>query len=227
MIWTPEIVRARFVEAVDTIRRMPSQSYGGSAGFWPAYVHTFEDMNGWGTRRLAEERAMHAKRVRATADAVSRYDEVMRWNAEIIPTIERRNIVWAWARCRMYGDSFAAECEARKWKRVTAYRRLFSTIDLIVDRLAKSGVPCRLPAENWLLQEHPKSDTDLNTMGLGDVEPPPPISPTSMMLPGAKPVDTLKTDADILGFTQFLRSTNSKRRKQNERRRKSEDQGAA
>ena len=53
--WTVEIVRARFVEACDTERRMPRGRTGSAMGYWPSYQHTFEDMAGWGTKRLAEE----------------------------------------------------------------------------------------------------------------------------------------------------------------------------
>jgi hypothetical protein len=200
---------------------MPDHRVGGKTGWWPAYEHTFEDMNGWGTKRLAEEREMQAKRLRATAAAVSRYDEVMRWNAELIHTVERRNYLLGWAKCRMNGESFEQYCEDASWCRMTAYRRIFSTVARIVDHLSKSGAQLRLPDERWLLQEVPKSDSNSTTMGLGDVEPPPPPSPKSFIAEKAK--DMLSDETAVVMFGRFLQSTNNRRRSQRERRTKQMD----
>lgn len=94
MIWTPEIVRSRFVEACDTERRLPIGGGCSSGGFWPAYVHSFEDMNGWGTKRVAEERELRMSRIPPTASAISRFEEVMSWSGATIHDDARRRIIW-------------------------------------------------------------------------------------------------------------------------------------
>ncbi len=153
MEWTPEIVRARFVEACDTERRLPPALRKQKVGLWPEYAHSFEDMNGWGTERLAEERELRFKGSPPTSAAITRHDEVMRWNTEILLNARHRHIVWGWARCRMRGSSFAAYCRRRGMVKITAYRHLNAAVERIVQTLFKCGTPLGLPEDRWLSLE--------------------------------------------------------------------------
>ena len=214
MTWTPEIVRALFTEACDTIRRLPNTGSGNKSGFWPDYLHTFEDMAGWGAKRLAEEREMRARRERATPDAISRLNQVERWNAEILDE-EERKYIWAWAWCRLYRESFADKCKKEKWSKEWAYTVITSTVNRLVVRFGQKSAPLILPADRFQLLEQQKSGTDVGTMGLGDVEPMA-KSPTAMLT--EKPSDLLTSSQAVKMFGQFLSDTNTKRRERRGRK---------
>lgn len=213
MQWSSEIVRARFVEAADTERRLPKGGAGSATGYWPSYIYTFEDKAGWGTKRLAEEREMRMSRIPPSSAAISRHEEVMRWTAAFIPDERRRRIVWAWAWCRMTGNSFSARCNKEGWVKVTAYRRLIATIDQILMELCNSSALLRMPDEKWLLPEQAISGKDSHMLGQSDDDPP--VSPTSIILPGARPGHTLTSPQAVESFEKHLERVNKRRRKLN------------
>jgi hypothetical protein len=150
-MWTTEIVKARFIEAAATERRMPLRKVGGLAGSWPQYVHSFEDMNGWGTKRLAEEREMRFRRTAPSAEAISRHFEALQWTGELISDERHRRIVWAWAWCQATGRSFAARCRREGWVRMTAYRGLTAAFEEMTCKLCNNGVLVRFPDAEWML----------------------------------------------------------------------------
>jgi len=150
-MWTTEIVKARFIEAAATERRMPLRKVGGFAGSWPQYVHSFEDMNGWGTKRLAEEREMRFRRTAPSAEAISRHFEALQWTGELISDERHRRIVWAWAWCQATNRSFAARCRREGWVRMTAYRGLTAAFEEMTRKLCNNGVLVRLPDAEWML----------------------------------------------------------------------------
>lgn len=215
--WTPEVVRARYTEAMDVLRRMPNVGISRRVGFWPEYMHDTADMNGWGSTRLAEEREMRARRRHATSLELSRKEEVDRWTADLIKDDLDRLIVVHWAECRAQGESFRDRCERFGWVPVSAYRRLQRAIRAICRRLNRSDTLLRLPAPKWLLQETAKTATNSSGSSFDDIEP---IrrSPTSMIEPGAKPTHTLTTTSAVDRFEKFLKRTNAKRRRKRERR---------
>jgi Domain of unknown function (DUF6362) len=213
--WTVELVRARFVEAADTERRMPRVGAVERAGFWPAYVHTFEDMNGWGTKRLAEERELRMRRIPPSAAAITRFDEVMNWTAYRVDE-PRRSLVWAFAHCRANGWSFSAKCKKEGWNRVTAYERLEKLFRRLAIELDIDSVVLRKPDEKWTLQECPIPGTNSGTMASDD-DGGPSKSPRSLIVPGALASDLLKTDADVKRFAKHLKAVNRARRKERER----------
>lgn len=171
-MWTPAIVRSRFIEACDTERRLPQGGMSSSGGFWPAYVHTFEDMNGWGTKRLAEEREMRFKRVPPSAAAISRFEEVMDWSGSMISDDTRRKIIWTWAACQVSGNSFASRCRKFGWVKMTAYRRLHAISDAISRNLNNDAVLLRMPDEKWVLPEQPVSSSSFDMLAATDDEGP-------------------------------------------------------
>ena len=173
MNWTPQIVRSRFVEACDTERRLPLGGGSSSSGFWPAYVHSFEDMNGWGTKRLAEEREMRMARTPPSAAAISRFEEVMAWSASMIHDDTRRKIIWIWSACQVSGHSFASRCRKFGWVKMTAYRRLHAVSDAISCNLVNDLVLLRMPDEKWVLPEQPVSSSSFDMLALSDDDEPP------------------------------------------------------
>lgn len=218
-VWTPEIVRSRFIEACDTERRLP-QGGGGSQGApWPSYVHSFEDMAGWGSRRLAEEREMRFKRMPPSAAAISRFEEVMRWSAALIHDDARRKIIWTWAACQVTGNSFAARCRKFGWVKMTAYRRLHAVSDAISAILANDGILLRMPDEKWLLPSQPVSGSDLSTLAVPDDDDPA-THPHHEIADGARAGHTLTTPEAVASFEKFLERTNKARAKEQARRAK-------
>jgi hypothetical protein len=110
-------------------------------------------MNGWGTERLAEERELRFKRMPPSSAAISRHDEVMGWTVDILLNARHRHIVWAWARCRMRGSSFAEHCRRRGMVKITAYRHFNAAVERILQHLRKRGTPVGLPDDSWIALE--------------------------------------------------------------------------
>jgi hypothetical protein len=216
--WSVEIVRARFVEACDTERRMPRGRTGSAMGYWPSYEHTFEDMAGWGTQRLAEEREMRFRRTPPSSGAISRHDEVMRWTGELISDETVRRIVWAWAWCQMTGSSFSARCRKRGWVKATAYRRLQTAMAQISARFRNGHSVLRLPDEIWVRQQQPIQGIHSGTGSVDRGEPA--QSPTSQIFDGDRPGHTLTSPQAIDDFAKHLTDLNRRRRREQERRRK-------
>lgn len=214
-MWTDSIVRARFVEAIDTERRMPGAGGRSKGGFWPEYMHSFEDMNGWGTKRLAEEREMRMQRIPPSAAAISRHAEVMDWTARLIHDERRRRIVWAWATCNYHGSSFAERCRREGWVKMTAYRRLGAVFQDIARILNNDRVLLTMPDDRWVLPKTPNTGSSFDMAG---EERETPRSPTSVILDGAKPALNMPADPDA--FAKHLEQTNRQRRREQERRRK-------
>lgn len=209
-MWTPEIVRSRFVEACDTERRLPKGGGSTSGGFWPAYVYSFEDMNGWGTKRLAEEREMRMARIPPSAAAISRFEEVMTWSASMIHDDTRRKIIWTWAYCQMSGHSFAARCKKLGWVKMTAYRRLHAVSDAISRDLVNDLTFLRMPDEKWVRQPD-QGDVHICSTLENSVTDEPGIAPSFFM--DEKPRHTLSTPSDIAEFAGYLEKVNEARRK--------------
>lgn len=214
-MWTPEIVRSRFVEACDTERRLPLGGGSSQGGFWPAYVYSFEDMNGWGTKRLAEEREMRMARIPPSAAAISRFEEVMAWSASMIHDDTRRRIIWTWSYCQMSGHSFAARCKKLGWVKMTAYRRLHAVSDAISRNLVNDLTFLRMPDEKWVLPSQPVSGSNFDMLALSDDTEQPTVHPTFQVLD--KAVDLLTTPDAIADFRKHLTAINRQRRKEQER----------
>jgi len=218
MTWTPELVRSRFIEACDTERRLPIGGGTQSCGFWPAYVHSFEDMNGWGTKRLAEEREMRLARTPPSAAAISRFEEVMKWSASLIHHDVKRQIIWTWASCQVSGYSFAERCRTYGWVKMTAYRRLHAVSQAISHGLDISGVLVRYPDEKWVLPAQPVSASNFDMVALSDDAEQPMVHPTFQVLDKAS--DLLKTPEAVAEFAKHLAASNKRARREQERRAK-------
>lgn len=82
--WTPLLVEARIVEAVDVLRRLPEQKVRGYFGAWPEIVHDFADKVG------LEPTPM--RRPPPSAGAITRMDETLTWMAWLDPVDAQ--IIW-------------------------------------------------------------------------------------------------------------------------------------
>lgn len=136
-MWDAITVRDRFAEAAEVERRSPRGPWGPSQklSFWPEYRATFEDMTGWGSKRLAEEREMRFRRLPPSPNEISRANEVLLEWTPLVPE-DRRKLVWYWAHSQAGGIKFAVICRRMGWVRRTAYDRL----ERLFERLAANFV---------------------------------------------------------------------------------------
>lgn len=218
-MWTPDIIRARFQEAADTERRMPLGGGAPSSGYWPAYVHSVADMNGWGSQRLKEHRQeIWSRRSAPSAGAVSRYFEVLGWSAQMIQDRKRQQIVWNWAFCQVTSRSFAEYCRKNGLVKMTAYRRLSATFQRICHELCKNGAPLRDSEHLFTVTTSADYDNNSPTLAVPDDEPQ--THPTFHIFDGDRPRDLITSPQAVKAFEKFLAKTNKRRRREQERRRK-------
>lgn len=214
------IIRARYLEAADTDDRLPSARLEPSSarGFWPAYDYTFEDMNGWGTERLAEDREFRFRRLPPSMQAIKRHAEVMDWTGSILTSPEHRHLVWGWAQCIVRGRSFSGWCRDTNRHRRTAVARTERAFDLIVSHFRRKGDLPTLPEQKWLFQ---LCDAECNiptTIANCASEEWAVKRPISWIDPDHKPIDTLTNEAAVAEFERFLAKTRKRRRRQQEAR---------
>lgn len=221
-MWTPEITRARFVEAAHTERFLPAALSPHGRGYWPAFFHDDVDKAGWDDAARLDN--AEKSKGRAPSGAISRHQECMVWTSERIGDMSRRQIVWAWSFCRANGWDFGARCSKRGWARPTAYRRLSAAIEGITHGLNNEGVLLRLPHERWLRQEEPNKACVSCTMDIRDSAQPIKIKPGYRT---EKVRDLIRTEEDAGEFAKFLERRNAIVRREQERRRKLGLEGAA
>jgi hypothetical protein len=211
--WTPEIVRARFVEAAFTEQFLPTAKAPSSRGFWPTFFHDEEDKKGWDdAARLDNAERRHG---RAPSGAISRHAECLQWTGTILHDEKRRHIVWSWAFCRANGWDFGARCVRKGWVRQTAYRRLSASIDAIVATLVNDAVLLRLPDDKWVRHET-QADVPIDPSYSSSASAPVYRTPAAFMT--EKPADTLTTPEAVADFVTFLEKVNNRRRRDRARR---------
>lgn len=217
-MWTPEIVKGRYLEAAETERYLSRPKIGTGAGFWPLHRYTAEDRDGWDDAARADNADSWARDRKLTREAISRHDECLSWSIALLKTEYQRHVIWKWAFCQANGWSFSEACRRRGWVRVTAYRRLGASFEMISAQLLGSGTMPRLPDERFLLQEADISATSSDTMGRRDDAPA--AIPFTRGFRTERSTDTLKSPEAIADFGEYLARTNSERAKANERRRR-------
>jgi hypothetical protein len=215
-MWTPDLVRIRFIEAADTERYLPRPFTATGKGYWPSFGHDIEDQSGWDDAARRDNAQRPA--TRAPAGAVTRHEECLAWTASRISDQTRRHIVWAYAFCKANKRDFGKLCERRGWVRRTAYDRLTRLWARLADEFQQEGLFLRLPAETWLAQEGPNRAHPVGTMAaVADV-------PTAIRFtPGfilEKSTDLILTDDDAADFAKFLEARNAAMRREQARRRK-------
>jgi PAS domain-containing protein len=213
MTWTPDIVKARFQEAAETERYLPRPRMGTGAGFWPLHQYTKEDREGWDEAAKADNADLWARNRKLTREAISRHDECLVWSMTLLGGETHRHIVWKWAFCQVNGWSFSEACKRRGWVRVTAYRRLQASFEMISGRLGTARTLVRLPDEKWLLQDGSISANRCDRRE--DVV----TAPTAIKFtPGyqtEKSRDLIQTQDDAETFAKFLERRNARMRKIN------------
>ncbi|GLK69195.1 hypothetical protein [Hansschlegelia plantiphila] len=145
--WTSELVNARLLEAADTCWRSPRSRMGPQAavGYWPAFMHDFGDMVGWGEQRQREHRnSFWNDRSRPSAAALSREEEMRDLTNQMVAQGPRK-ILWGYAFSLVSGRPFDAWCRKHGFARASAYRALELHPQRFARTLCKSNVFLRAP----------------------------------------------------------------------------------
>lgn len=123
--WTLDDVAARFVEAAETGRRLPSVRVQGYFNVWPAFARKewegFADKD-YGYRPLPP-----------TPEAIERMMEAMRWVQWLEE--EQRHLIWMRAKRREWKDI----CRRFGCDRTTAWRRWKKALQAVADQLNRVG----------------------------------------------------------------------------------------
>lgn len=218
-MWTPEIVRARFVEAVATERYWRGVQIGGATGFWPIFSPTKDDIDGYDELAKADHLQRWQGLGSAKADAMSRLEECyFDWTLRRIAQKDRRILVWGFARCRAFKLNFSKWCKDETGlKPRTAYDRLHKVWDRLAVDLCNTGVLLREPHEMYLAQEEQNRACGLITeRGVEISQPTFPPVPKSVIYEKSR--DMIRTEQDAETFAKFLQKHNSKGRREQDRR---------
>lgn len=211
-MWTPEIVRTRFVEAAATERFLPSQKVGGAAGYWPIFLHDEEDRAGWDDAARLDNAAKWQGR--APLGAITRHQECLEWTSSKIDCHKRRKLVWAFAFCRANKWDFGKLCERKGWIKSTSYDRLNKLWDRLSQEFCNTRLLLRLPSEYWVGHETANQPRICATDE----------TRVAAKLPVPKAViyersrDLIRTPEDAETFAKHLAKHNSKARREQERR---------
>ena len=164
---TIDKIKARFVEAAETERNLPSAQIGpaSSSGFWPEIVHTVEDVRGWGAERYREQRQADFNRVKLqpSAEAISRWEEVLGWCIDLVEKEDRRKLLKAWAACQVKGN-FLGWLRKHDIARTTAKRRLNTEFEKIEIKLRNKCKTLRNNVSKSAVQINQTSDIDFGMM---------------------------------------------------------------
>ena len=219
MIWTADLIKARFAEAADTERRLPAARIRPSvaSGWWPEFRYSVADMNGWGEKRLKEHREefWHSARLRPSAGAISRHEEVLTWTADYIHDEDRRKLAWLWAFCTAADRDFSAALRSKGIPKSTAYDRLNKLWARLEVDFRNSSLVLRLPDEKWVGHERGSMGIISGIIRREDTSAPP-ISPTSMIAGDGRP--ELRLPEDPEAFAAHLAAVNRDRRREQEKR---------
>jgi hypothetical protein len=159
------VVKARFVEAIDTDAHVSSRLTRPPAvvSCWPA------------TQSDGSEDDPIPNVWRPSSVAISRADEVMHgWLIDFIPDLEHRKLILAWsasmANPKRYG-SFARWCKETGRVRRTADRRLLSAFSIVAALIRKNGKSLQAPDWNRVSTLAQVSGMDVGKMGNGAPKP--------------------------------------------------------
>jgi hypothetical protein len=132
------VVKARFIEAADTMNNIEVKSLRPSAvrSFWPDFEA--QTVGGVSTGYAINGNKI---RFRPTAAAISRAEEVMYgWMLEYVTSDERRYLIGKWSMCQAaphISGSFRQYCQKTRRVRRTAERHLYFEFHSVSSALLK------------------------------------------------------------------------------------------
>lgn len=131
--WTPKMVEARFEEAADTLRRLPTQRIQQYRSTWPAVIRDAAEAYGWANIRI--------RLGPPAADAIDRMDECLEWFTWLDGDDAR--LVWL----RAVGVPWKLICGRIGVSRTTAWQRWVTALMVVATRLTAHR-PARLQRRN-------------------------------------------------------------------------------
>ena len=209
-MWTIEIVKARFFEAADVERRMVVKGLVGQGTAWPSYSYDSADMAGWDDQAIADNLERWQGRKVTKSPELTRWEEVFFEWTSLIPE-RRRKLVWRWAQCIAYGNSFSAYCRDRGLNRATAYNRLERVFSDLTAQFRNEARFLRMPDERWSGQFEPDTASGCHTTGDAVSQRNHP-QPDQLHYQSEASRDRLTTPAAVAAFAQYLAETNEARR---------------
>ncbi|TCL70630.1 hypothetical protein [Rhizobium sp. BK251] len=194
---TSLIVRARFVEAADTMLHV------GVRGLWPADLKAF-----WPEHILDYKEVK--LRYRPDARAISRAEEVLYgWMLEYVREDERRYLLGRWAMCLAaphVAGSWRSFCQKENRIRRTADRWVQSEYESISSALIKNAKSLHEPNWSRVSPMMPNSSSELDK-----VRTPAAKHDLHMLLPGAKPFHD-PDSPELAALIKRLEKANRRRR---------------
>jgi hypothetical protein len=151
-MWTPDIVKARFIEASEIERRMFVKGMTSGGNAWPTYRFDEEDMKGWDDQAKLDHLERWQGRKVTKSPELTRWEEVYFYWTPMIPE-KRRSLVWRWAQCIASGRSFSKYCEDKGLVRMTAYNRLEKVFENLTSVFLLEGRLMLLPDTMGALQD--------------------------------------------------------------------------
>jgi hypothetical protein len=154
------IVRARFVEAADTMLHIDVSGIAPARlkAFWPEHIQDYNEIK---------------IKYRPSSEAISRAEEVMYgWMLEYVKDDERRILLSRWSLCLAaphIAGSFRDFCKQTRRVRRTAERHLFQDFSRIADGQIKIAQSLQEPNWNRVSPMMPNSATDLDKVRLPPV----------------------------------------------------------
>lgn len=214
-MWTPEIVKIRFVEAAGTERFLAGLRKPEARGYWPEFVYDEDDRAGWDQKARDDHMEIWQGRGTAKADALSRYQECLDWTIGRISDPKRRQLVWAFAFCRAYKRDFGETCKKRGWVKSTAYNRLNRVWQELAWHFNNERLLLREPSQFWIGQEGQPAVEILAPLEKSASAAARTVYPPFRT---EKSVNTLKSSEAVEEFATFLEEVNAQRRKDLARR---------
>lgn len=130
--WSLDDVAARFIEAAETGRRLPSASVQGYFNVWPAFAR--KEWEGFA------DKGCEYRPLPPTPEAIERMMEAMRWVQWLEE--EQRHLIWMRAKQREWKEI----CRRFGCDRTTAWRRWQKALAIVAAQLNDDGV--RLSSKN-------------------------------------------------------------------------------
>ena len=127
--WTPSLVEARIVEAVDVLKRLPEERMQGYYSTWPRIVPEFSDLVGQEPPRL--------KRPPPSPGAISRMEETLEWPKLLEPQDAR--ILWL----RAAGERWKTICWKVGLQRAAAHEHWLFGLCVLAWKLNGRQVPSK------------------------------------------------------------------------------------
>lgn len=152
--WTVTMVEERFVDAADTMKRLPDVRVPGYFNTWPKMLYEFADLVGQEPPRFT--------RVRPTAEAISRMEETLDW-LKWLESVDRK-IVWL----RACGERWKQVCWKAKLQRAAAHEHWVYALCIVAARLNGKRPPTNMSKRRFIETSLAGDAAKLSENGLQD-----------------------------------------------------------